>query len=51
MGHLFLGIFLLVWGLNMLLGLGIPAFVIGLLAVISGVLLIAERFRVRVDRR
>lgn len=32
-------------------GLSIPMWVIGLLALIAGVLLMAERFRVRVDRK
>lgn len=51
MGHLFLAIFLLVFGLNMLIGLSMPPWILGLLAVIAGVLLLLERFNVRVDRR
>ncbi|HUR58869.1 MAG TPA: hypothetical protein VM029_14240 [Opitutaceae bacterium] len=51
MGHLFLAIFLVVFGLNMLIGHAIPVWVIGLLAVIAGVLLLLERFKPRIDRK
>ena len=51
MAQLFLAVFLLVFGLNILIGLSIPMWVIGALAVIAGVLLALERFRVRVDRK
>ena len=44
MAHLFLAIFLLVFGLNILIGINIPGWITGLLAVISGVLFLAERF-------
>lgn len=44
MGHLFLAIFLLVFGLNMLFALSLPLWVLGVLAVIAGVLLLLERF-------
>ena len=51
MAHIILALFLLVFGLNLLFGLSIPLWVTGLLAVIAGVLLIMERFGVRVDRK
>ena len=51
MAHIVLALFLLVFGLNLLFGLSIPMWVTGLLAVIAGVLLIMERFGVRVDRK
>ena len=51
MAHLFLALFLIVFGLNLLFGLSIPIWVTGLLAVIAGVLLVMEHFRVRVDRK
>jgi uncharacterized membrane protein HdeD (DUF308 family) len=51
MAHLFLAVFLLVFGLNLLFGLSIPMWVTGVLAVIAGVLLVMEHFRVRVDRK
>ena len=51
MAHIFLAIFLLVFGLNLLFALAIPIWVTGLLAVIAGVLLVMERFGVRVDRK
>jgi uncharacterized membrane protein HdeD (DUF308 family) len=51
MGHLFLAIFLIVFGLNMLFGLTLPLWVTGILALLAGVFLIMERFNVRIDRR
>lgn len=44
MGHLFLAIFLLVFGVNMLFQLSLPLWVLGVLAVIPGILLLVERF-------
>ena len=49
MSRLFLALFLVVFGLNLLIGLSIPIWVTGLLALIAGVLLALEHFRVRVD--
>jgi hypothetical protein len=51
MAHLFLALFLIVFGLNLLFGLSIPIWVTGLLALIAGVLLAMDHFRVRVDRK
>lgn len=51
MAHLFLALFLLVFGLNLLFGLSIPLWVTGLLAVVAGTLLVMEYFRIRVDRK
>lgn len=51
MAHLFLAVFLVVFGLNILLGLALPLWIIGLLALVSGVLLALEHFRVRVGRK
>jgi uncharacterized membrane protein HdeD (DUF308 family) len=51
MAHLFLALFLIVFGLNLLFGLAIPIWVTGLLALIAGVMLVMERFGVRVDRK
>jgi hypothetical protein len=51
MAHLFLALFLLVFGLNLLVGLSIPFWVTGLLALVAGVLLILVHFRVRLDRK
>ena len=51
MAHIFLALFLIVFGLNLLFGLSIPIWVTGLLALIAGVLLVMERFGVRVDRK
>lgn len=51
MAHLLLALFLIVFGLNLLFGLSIPIWVTGLLALIAGVLLVMERFGLRVDRK
>ena len=51
MARLFLALFLLVFGLNLLFGLSLPIWVTGLLALIAGVLLVLEHFNLRVDRK
>lgn len=51
MGHLFLALFLLVFGLNILFGLPLPVWISGVLAVIAGVLLLLERFNARGSRK
>jgi len=51
MALLFVALFLIVFGLNLLFGLSIPMWVTGILALIGGVLLIMDHFRVRVDRK
>jgi uncharacterized membrane protein HdeD (DUF308 family) len=43
MAHLFLAIFLIVFGVNMLFALSLPLWVLGVLALIPGVLLLVER--------
>jgi len=51
MGKIFLALFLVVYGLNLLFGLSIPYWVTGLLALIAGIMLLMEYFSVRVDRK
>jgi hypothetical protein len=51
MAPIFLALFLIVFGLNLLFGLSIPIWVTGLLALIAGVLVAFDRFRIRVDRK
>ena len=51
MANLFLALFLIIFGLNLLFGLSVPIWVTGALALIAGVMLVLERFRVRVDRK
>jgi uncharacterized membrane protein HdeD (DUF308 family) len=51
MAHLILALFLFVFGLNLLFGLSIPIWVTGLLAIVAGILLAMEHFRVRLDRK
>lgn len=51
MGNILLALFLLVFGLNALLGLSMPVWVLGALALAAGIFLLIERFGVRVERR
>jgi hypothetical protein len=51
MAHLFLAFFLVIFGVNLLFGLTIPIWVIGLLALAAGALFLLEHFRVRVRRK
>jgi hypothetical protein len=50
MAHLILALFLIVFGFNLLFGLGLPGWIPGLLALAAGVLLLIERFSGRVRR-
>jgi hypothetical protein len=43
MGHIILAIFLIVFGLNIIIGLSIPMWVIGALALAAGILLLVDR--------
>lgn len=51
MAHLFVALFLIVFGLNILIGLSLPMWLVGLLAVIAGVMLVMDHFHVRIDRK
>ncbi len=51
MAKIILALFLIVFGLNLLFGLSIPIWVTGLLALAAGILLVMERFNVRVDKK
>lgn len=51
MANLALAIFLLVFGLNAVLGLSLPVWVLGALALVAGALLLADRLRTGADRR
>ena len=44
MGHILLAIFLIVFGLNIVLGIALSPWVLAVLALIAGVVLLAERF-------
>jgi hypothetical protein len=48
MAKIMLALFLVVFGLNLLFGLSIPIWVTGLLAVVSGVMLLLEYFSLKV---
>lgn len=43
MAHLLLAIFLIVFGINALLGVAIPAWILGILALIAGIMFLVER--------
>lgn len=51
MAQLFLALFLLVFGLNLLFGLSIPIWITGVLALVAGVLLALDHFSIRIDRK
>jgi uncharacterized membrane protein HdeD (DUF308 family) len=51
MSKIFLALFLVVFGLNLLFGLSIPIWVTGVLALIAGIALFMEYFGVRVDKK
>jgi len=51
MAKIFLALFLVIFGLNLLFGLNIPIWVTGVLALVAGILLLMEYFRVRVDKK
>jgi uncharacterized membrane protein HdeD (DUF308 family) len=51
MAKLFLALFLVLFGLNLLFGLSIPIWVSGVLALVAGVLLLVELFSLRVQKK
>jgi putative exporter of polyketide antibiotics len=51
MAQLFVALFLLVFGLNLAVGLAIPNVITGVLALIAGVMLLVERYRIHIDRK
>jgi hypothetical protein len=51
MAKIFLALFLVLFGLNLLFGLNIPIWVSGVLALVAGVMLLMEFFGVRVDKK
>ncbi len=46
MAHIFLAIFLIVFGLNIILGLMLPGWALGGLALVAGILLLVQRFTI-----
>jgi len=51
MSRIFLAVFLIVFGLNITFGAGLPGWVLGLLALIAGVLLLAEHIGISVNKK
>ncbi len=47
----FLALFLIVFGLNLLCGISIPPWVTGVLALIAGILIAMESYRLRVEKK
>lgn len=44
MAHIALAVYLLLVGLNILFGLDVPSWVLGVLALVAGTLMLLERF-------
>lgn len=51
MAQLLLALFLVVFGINLLFGIGLPAWLLGVLALAAGIVILADHYRVRVDRK
>jgi hypothetical protein len=51
MSKIFLALFLVVFGLNLLFGLSIPVWVSGVLALVAGALILMESFSLRVQKK
>jgi hypothetical protein len=51
MAKIFLALFLIVFGLNLVFGLNIPFWVTGVVALVAGVMLLMEHFRVSVAKK
>ncbi len=51
MAHIILAIYLILAGLNILIGINLPSWVLGTLALVAGVLLLAERFGITAKRK
>jgi hypothetical protein len=51
MAKIFLALFLVVFGLNLLFGLNIPIWVTGVLALVAGIMLLMDYFSVRVEKK
>ena len=51
MAHIILAIYLILVGLTILVGLNLPAWVLGVSALIAGILLLAERFGITAHRK
>jgi hypothetical protein len=51
MAKIFLALFLIVFGLNLLFGLNIPIWVTGVLALVAGVMLLMQYFGVSVAKK
>jgi hypothetical protein len=45
MAHIVLAVYLILVGLNILVGLSLPSWVLGVLALVAGVLLLVPSFR------
>lgn len=51
MAHIILAAYLILVGLNILIGLNLPSWVLGVCALVAGILLLAERFGITAKRK
>ena len=51
MAHIILAVYLILVGLNILIGLNLPAWVMGVAALAAGILLLAERFGITAHKK
>jgi hypothetical protein len=51
MANLFLALFLIVFGVNLIFGISVPIWVTGILALIAGIMIVFDYYRVRVVRK
>jgi hypothetical protein len=51
MANILLAIFLVLFGLNILIDINLPSWILGTLALVAGVLMLAERFGITTKRK
>jgi MFS superfamily sulfate permease-like transporter len=51
MAHILLAIFLVLFGLNILIDINLPSWILGTLALVAGILMLAERFGITAKRK
>ena len=51
MANILLAIFLVLFGLNILIDINLPSWILGTLALVAGILMLAERFGITTKRK
>ena len=51
MAHIILAVYLILVGLNILIGINLPSWVLGISALAAGILLLAERFGITTRKK